>query len=161
MTSFTRNLGGYDLVGTGGTFDFIHEGHQLLMQTAFQVGKKVVIGLSTDELLANKKYKEQIKPYSIRLSQLEDYIEHSLMIPKSDYAIIPLKDPFGPAITNKNLQAHISSMETYQGALRINQKRIENGLKPLILIIIPLVRNAKNEKISSSTLRAQNLPQSI
>ena len=58
MASFTRE--GFNLVGLGGTFDFIHEGHQLLLQTAFQVGKKVVIGLSTDELLANKEYKEQI-----------------------------------------------------------------------------------------------------
>ena len=123
------------------------------------MGQKVVIGLSTSELLANKEFKEKIKPYSTRLTQLEQYIEQSLLIPKSDYAILPLKDPFGPAITNQHLQAHISSMETYQGAVRINQKRIENGLTPLILIIIPLVRNAENEKISSSTLRAQNLPQ--
>ena len=81
------------------------------------------------------------------------------MIPKSDYSIIPLSDPFGPAITNIDIQAHISSMETYQGALRINEKRLENGLSSLILIVIPLVRNAKKEKISSSALRAQNLPQ--
>ena len=157
MAAFTRK--GFSLVGLGGTFDFIHEGHQLLLETAFQVGKKVVIGLSTDELLANKEYKEQIKPYSTRLSQLEEYIEQSLAIPKSDYSIIPLSDPFGPAITNIDIQAHISSMETYQGALRINEKRLENGLSSLILIVIPLVRNAKKEKISSSALRAQNLPQ--
>lgn len=159
MASFTRKIRSYDLVGTAGTFDFIHKGHQLLLQTAFQVGKKVVIGLSTTELLGNKEFKENIKPYSTRFSQLEEYIEQSLVIPKSDFSIIPLSDPFGPAITDPRLQAHISSMETFQGALRINQKRIENGLQPLILIIIPLVRNAENEKISSSMLRAQNLPQ--
>jgi len=38
----------FDIVATGGTFDEIHVGHLGLLSKAFEVGKKVIIGVSSD-----------------------------------------------------------------------------------------------------------------
>ncbi len=77
-----------------------------------------------------------------------------LQIGLEDYTIIPLDDPFGPAIKVAELQAHVSSAETFQGAMMINDLRIQNGLNPLVFIIIPLVLNESGEKVSSTEIRA-------
>ena len=42
----------YDLVATGGTFDVIHVGHLALLSKAFEVGKKVIIGVSSDAFVS-------------------------------------------------------------------------------------------------------------
>ena len=49
----------FELVGIGGTFDHLHEGHKLLVETALKISKKLMIGLTTDRLLGNKKFKER------------------------------------------------------------------------------------------------------
>jgi len=41
----------FDLVATGGTFDIIHKGHMALLNKAFTISSKVIIGLSSDELV--------------------------------------------------------------------------------------------------------------
>jgi cytidyltransferase-like protein len=143
----------FELVGLAGTFDHLHVGHRKLLTMAFKQGQKVAIGLTTDELLINKQYKDKIQSYDIREKCLRDFIEKELNVSWKYYNIIPLNDPFGPAITEPNLEAHISSEETYQGAMKINEMRIKNKLKPLVLIIIPLETDTNGIKISSTEIR--------
>jgi pantetheine-phosphate adenylyltransferase len=143
----------YKLVGLGGCFDRIHEGHFRLLETAFKLGEHVAIGLSTENLLKDKAFREKIQPYSVRKKQLTEYIKSTLQISPDRFSIIQLTDPFGPAITEPNLEAHVSSVETHFGALKINEYRVKNGLKPLVLVIIPMVNDASGNKISSSTIR--------
>jgi len=154
MTDFPQNIFIYDLIGLGGTFDQFHLGHAELIKTAFKYGKHVAIGLTTEKLLDNKILKYKIQSYAQREENLKQFIHKEIGVSEKYYTIIPLNDPFGPAITDKNLQAHVSSMETYKIAIKINEIRIKKGLQPLVLIIIPIILNKSgNNKISSSEIR--------
>ncbi|QEE17844.1 pantetheine-phosphate adenylyltransferase [Promethearchaeum syntrophicum] len=153
MADFPRNEFIYDLIGLGGTFDQFHLGHAELIKTAFRFGKHVAIGLTTEKLLDNKIMKEKIHSYTQREQNLKKYIQDEIGVSKQNYTIIPLNDPFGPAITDENLQAHVSSMETYKIAIKINEIRIKKGLPPLVLIVIPIILNQSGNKYSSSEIR--------
>jgi pantetheine-phosphate adenylyltransferase len=143
----------YKLVGLGGSFDHLHDGHKELLRTAFRIGKHVAIALTTSNLLKSKVCKENLEEFEVREKNLRNFIENDLKIDEDDYSIIPLNDPFGPAITNKDLEAHISSVETHAIALKINELRIKNGLNPMVLIIIPLIKNKDGKKLSSTDIR--------
>lgn len=143
----------YKYVGLGGSFDHLHQGHKSLLQTAFLMGEKVGIAITTESLHNNKEFESQIQTFHERERNLLDYLLNELYIEKSRIIIISLIDPFGPAITDPTLQAHVSSMETYEMALKINEKRIEKGLNPLTLIIIPLVLDDFGKKLSSTDIR--------
>lgn len=47
----------------------------------------------------------------------------------------------------------VISQETYDNALKLNEGREKKGLKPLVLIVIPLLKNKNNIKISSTLIR--------
>ena len=47
----------FSLVAMGGTFDIIHRGHLTLLENAFEISDKVIIGLTGDELAAKKRKK--------------------------------------------------------------------------------------------------------
>ena len=50
----------FRVVATGGTFDEIHDGHLALISKAFEVGKKVIIGVTSDEFAAKTKGRNRI-----------------------------------------------------------------------------------------------------
>ena len=62
----------FDLVAMGGTFDAIHSGHMALLNKAFSISSKVIIGLTSDQL-ATKKGKNLVNDYSKRLSLLKSF----------------------------------------------------------------------------------------
>lgn len=47
----------------------------------------------------------------------------------------------------------IISQETYENALKLNENREKKGLKPLVLIVIPLLKDINQDKISSTSIR--------
>ncbi len=47
----------------------------------------------------------------------------------------------------------VVSQETYDNALKLNENRVKKGLDPLVLIVIPLLKDEKNNKISSTSIR--------
>lgn len=145
----------FKIGGLGGTFDRLHDGHKMLISTAFKVADRVAIGLSTDALLANKKDKDMIQSYDERAKAIEEFITEGLKLPKTSFAIFPLNDLFGDTITSEELEIHISSEETFEGAKKINEIRLKKGLKPLNLLMIPLVTKEKGQKISSTDIREE------
>ncbi|MFQ5573416.1 MAG: adenylyltransferase/cytidyltransferase family protein, partial [Nitrosopumilaceae archaeon] len=85
----------FELVATGGTFDIIHKGHIELLKKAFEISSNVIIGLTSDELVA-KKGKKITNDYSTRLVSLTSVIEQNF--PRSSFRISKLDNDFGPAV---------------------------------------------------------------
>ncbi|KAI6246704.1 hypothetical protein HI914_04673 [Erysiphe necator] len=160
----------HNVVAVGGTFDYLHVGHKLLLTaTALLLqppsctlsNSRLIIGITGDELLVNKKYSEYIKSWKQRQADVMEFLLSILLCtsetandsveissfndPKSNILSIhtkieayrttiecvEIKDPFGPTITDKDITALIVSGETRTGGKAINQKRAENGIAPL------------------------------
>ena len=64
----------FDIIATGGTFDILHKGHFTLLEKAFEVGRQVIIGISSDHYASIKK-KKISNEYPIRLENLKRFIE--------------------------------------------------------------------------------------
>ena len=137
----------------GGTFDHLHQGHKYLIQIGLIFSKKLVIGIISDDLLKNKAYASKIEPYQLRKSSLLAYISSISSLDRVE--IEKLDDIYGSAIYDPEYEAIIVSQETYNTALKINEIREEKGLKPLLIIVIPLIKDENNKKISSTEIRKQ------
>jgi len=141
----------YRKVVVGGTFDRLHLGHKALLRRAFEVGKYVYIGLTSDEMTKDKPYAEKILPYELRLSDLLKFLEVNTY---SNYRILKIHSAIGFTAEIKSLEAIVVSEETYKGALLVNKAREERGLKPLDIVVIGIVKSKLGGKISSSLIRA-------
>ena len=142
-----------DKVGMGGTFDHLHEGHKLLISTALSLSKNVVIGLTSESLLKKKKYFSKMQSYDERKKAIISYVSQTSDISRVE--IVKLEDPYGPPIHERNYEGIIVSQETYQNALTINEMRERNGFKPMIIVVIPILKDSNSEKISSTAIRAK------
>lgn len=141
----------YRKVVVGGTFDRLHLGHKALLRKAFEVGKYVYVGLTSDEMIKNKPHAEKILPYWRRLECLLKFFEVNGY---SNYRVIKINTAIGFADRIKSLEAIVVSEETYKGALIVNRAREEKGLPPLDIVTIAIVRSKIGPKISSSLIRA-------
>ena len=61
----------FDTVITFGTFDVLHHGHIRILQRARAFGRRLVVGLSTDEFNIRKKNREPVYPFEQRKAILE------------------------------------------------------------------------------------------
>ncbi|KAI1002528.1 hypothetical protein K3495_g5676 [Podosphaera aphanis] len=166
--SVTRSTLVHTTVAVGGTFDHLHAGHKLLLTAAAlllqpptnpQINLKLIVGITGDELLKNKKYLEFLKSWKQRQEDVVDFLlsvilfTHkedsvrtvSLKSPESNCHIIrtyldphpitidciEIQDPFGPTISDGSITALVVSGETRAGGQAINQKRAEKGLSAL------------------------------
>ena len=135
----------------GGTFDHLHEGHKLLIETALSLSKLVVIGLTDEKLHDYKKYKSKIETYNFRKQNLESFIKS--ITDQQRVEIVKLTDSYGPPIHEAEYEAIIVSQETYNGAIKINEIRESKNFPPLIIIVIPMLKNTENKIISSTLIR--------
>ena len=135
----------------GGTFDELHAGHMKLIHTAFSLGDHVLIGLSTDEFAIKSKMRA-VNPYDVRKRRLIEFIENSPWSKGKTYEIFPISDMYGPTIKMNDLDVIIVSVETFSGAMKINEERIKRGLKPLVIHVINMVETERGEKISSTEI---------
>tara|TARA_Y100001947_G_scaffold103781_1_gene88669 strand:+ start:147 stop:611 length:465 start_codon:yes stop_codon:yes gene_type:complete len=136
-----------DLVAMGGTFDAIHSGHMALLNKAFSISSKVIIGLSSDQL-ATKKGKNLVNDYSKRLSLLKSVIEKNF--PNISYEISKLENDFGPAVIEGSVKALVVSEETSNKGLLLNDLRAEKNLPPVKIVVVPMVL-AEDGKVISTT----------
>jgi len=72
---------------------------------------------------AEKVLKELMQPIHDRLDSMQRFA--SDVKPSLQYNIVPITDPFGPAVTDSQLECIVVSTETVRGANSINVKRAE------------------------------------
>jgi len=140
----------FNTIATGGTFDILHKGHYTLLLKAFEVGKQVIIGISSDYYASVKK-KKITNGYPIRLKNLKRFIEDKFN--KSNYSIYELNDFYGPTVLTKDVQAIVTTEGTKGNCIKINELRKSKGLPQLEIIIVPLVKDQDGKVISSTRIR--------
>jgi len=140
----------FDTIATGGTFDILHKGHYTLLLKAFEVGKQVIIGISSDYYASVKK-KKITNEYPIRLKNLKRFIEDKFN--KSNYSIYELNDFYGPTVLTKDVQAIVTTEGTKENCIKINELRKSKGLPQLEIIVVPLVKDQDGKVISSTRIR--------
>ncbi|MHA1410196.1 MAG: phosphopantetheine adenylyltransferase [Candidatus Odinarchaeia archaeon] len=141
----------HKLIAVGGTFDNIHIGHRLILETAFKLGEKVIIGLTSDKFIANKKLSKKIPPYSKRKENLEKFI--LTLDVKPEFEIIKIDDKYGPSIHIPEIDAIVVSNETLQTAKEINLIRTENNLPQLEIYVVNTVLAEDGQPVSSTRIR--------
>ena len=140
----------FDLVAMGGTFDIIHSGHMALLNKAFSISIKVIIGVTSDQF-AVKKGKNPENDYSKRISLLKSTIgEH---FPDSVYEISKLENEFGPAVLEESVKALIVSEETSDRGILLNKLRAERNLSPVKIVVVPIVLAKDGKAISTTRIK--------
>ncbi|KAL7927086.1 hypothetical protein ACQKWADRAFT_279491 [Trichoderma austrokoningii] len=162
---------GHDVVCLGGTFDHLHPGHKLLLHATALLMKiplpnetpssgtqaVLIVGISGDELLTNKKYANVLQPWAVRANNVLQFLSTIFnsasssnngslpptSCPSQDelhatfrngavlVRCVNIHDPFGPTITEEVMDVIVVSGETRSGGQAINDKRTERGWKPL------------------------------
>ena len=127
----------YEKVAVGGTFDKLHRGHKALLSKSFEIGEKVVIGLSSDVFVSKMGKPHKTAAYPERLKEIKTFLEKNGLAERAE--IVSLNDPYGLTVSGKGLGALIVSKETESTANKINKVRVEAGLSPLKIISISMV----------------------
>ncbi|OLN96936.1 Phosphopantetheine adenylyltransferase [Colletotrichum chlorophyti] len=160
---------GYSIVCLGGTFDHLHPGHKLLLTAAALLLRvpvkdaasscRLIVGITGDKLLENKKYAELVQPWEERARNTIDFLASLLELEKSgwkkksgpaaaltarpghmearfrDGAItvecVEIQDAFGPTITQEEMDVLVFSGETRSGGQAVNDRRTALGWKAL------------------------------
>jgi phosphopantetheine adenylyltransferase len=172
------------VVAVGGTFDHLHAGHKLLLTATalllqphsrnLMVPLRLIVGISGDELLKNKKYAEYLGSWKQRQDDvigfllsvlsftrlgLEKEVETQTMdepVPNGKAVITKLKscsvtiecveiqDPFGPTITDESVTALVVSEETKSGGQAVNDKRKLKGWNTLEVFEVDVLAAGEN-----------------
>jgi pantetheine-phosphate adenylyltransferase len=140
----------FDIVATGGTFDILHKGHYMLLLKAFEVGQRVIIGVSSDSF-ATRKQKKIINNYRIRQENLKKFIDKNFK--KSNYSLYQLDDFYGPTVLTRDVQAIITTESSLENCVKINKLRESKGMPQLEIILVPLVEDKEGKVISSTRIR--------
>jgi pantetheine-phosphate adenylyltransferase len=138
----------------GGTFDHLHEGHKLLLRTALSVSEHIEIGLTSQSLLEQKEHASKLEDYETRKRKLNEFLASFSDLKRTNIVEIKNWEDMSGYALDPEYEGLILSQETYENALKLNAEREKSGLKPLILIVIPLIKDENDEKISSTSIRA-------
>jgi pantetheine-phosphate adenylyltransferase len=141
----------------GGTFDRLHSGHKLLLETAFKLIQNVLIGITTDELARRgKEIPKLIYDYEKRAADVRTYLIDK-GISEDRIRIKPLSRATQYADELPELEVIVLSPETYGRLLDINDIRRDRDLQELIAIAIPYYRDDSGKIVSSKLFRELEL----
>jgi cytidyltransferase-like protein len=141
----------YRLVAMGGTFDVLHRGHRVLLKKAFEVGRTVTIGVTSDVFAHQLHKPHKVDLFDARKKDLEKLLEKWDVLSRAK--IVKLNDRFGPTTTSPRIQAIVVSKRTVRTGYEINRRRRLKGLTPLAIVTIDLIQAQDKIPISSTRIR--------
>jgi pantetheine-phosphate adenylyltransferase len=141
----------YKSIAAGGTFDHIHKGHRALLKRAFETGKVVIIGVTSDDF-ASASGKAILHNFERRKNQLRNYLAKEY--PRRRYELTKLESNFGPGMFTKEIEAIVVSSETAPRVTEANKRRRELGLEDLKVEEVPMIMAQDKNKISSTRIRS-------
>eukprot|EP01025_Chloroclados_australasicus_P013528 TRINITY_DN16369_c0_g1_i1.p1 TRINITY_DN16369_c0_g1~~TRINITY_DN16369_c0_g1_i1.p1 ORF type:complete len:312 (-),score=34.11 TRINITY_DN16369_c0_g1_i1:194-1129(-) len=148
-------------VAIGGTFDRLHAGHRLLLAVAALIcSQEIFIGITSDQLLAQKSNKQLLETYDYREKQARNFtqlVNRGIVVQTG-----PLIDPKEPTEAEiiEDMEAIAVSEETVKGAIQINEGRTRRGFRELEIVVVPLIGVTQDgSKLSSSGLRELDMQQ--
>jgi len=132
----TPQISGYPVVCLGGTFDYLHPGHKLLLTAGallLQVPQKelsqtckFIIGITGDELLKNKKYAAYVQPWETRARNVIIFLSRLLRLSTRGW-----KDELLPTIEEQDGDFRASFRD---GIICIQCVRIQDAFGPTITL---------------------------
>jgi len=139
----------YGKVCLGGTFSVVHYGHLSLLWTAFSVGEKVVIGLTSENLVQKIGKSYEVPSYEVRLENLRKALKEYGWL---DSEIVKIDDPYGPSVTDQTIDAIVVSPSTAGRAAEINDIRMDKMLTQLEVVVCPMVLAEDGKPINSTRI---------
>ncbi len=128
-----------------GTFDILHDGHKALIRRAFDVGDRVLIGITSDRMASSGR--DTHVPLEIRMAELRGFAEGL-----GDHEIFVIDDIYGPDEMMDPVDVLVVSEETLENGRILNDRRLSRGLRAMELSVVPLVMADGSTKISSSAI---------
>lgn len=129
----------------------LHNGHKELLRKAFAVGRKVMIGITSDEFARSLHKPHKVDPYSKRKLDLERLLKRWKVLPRA--RIVPLHDRYGPTVEASGIEALIVSRRTLKTGNQINAERKAKNLRRLEIVPIDLLLADDRRPISSTRIR--------
>ncbi|MEM3080324.1 MAG: pantetheine-phosphate adenylyltransferase [Nitrososphaerota archaeon] len=141
----------YNMGALGGTFDELHVGHLALLNTAFRLSKKVIIGVTSDEFASKLMKEGKISPMRERIEELRRTLDKYGWLSRAE--ITQLNDPYGPLLSDERINALVTGPITLDRAEEAVNLRVSEGLPPVSLELSPLVLAEDGRPISSTRVR--------
>ena len=104
----------------------------------FLTSTKLIIGITDENLLINKKFKSQLQNYQNRQNLVIKFI-NLLIEPEKFFEIYKINDICGPTGYINDIDNLIISQETKSGGEFVNKFRKDHGFKLLDITIIKVI----------------------
>lgn len=142
----------------GGTFDHFHNGHKILLTaSAFITKEKLIVGITDQELLEKKDFKELLQSYDYRVHTVLKFLNR--VKPGLEIDPQPIRDICGPTGYIEDIDSLIVSRETVSGGEFVNRTRKEKGMRQLEVHVINVIGGEAEDgfknKLSSTQLRKE------
>lgn len=148
----------YNMGALGGTFDELHVGHLALLNTAFRLSKKVIIGVTSDEFASKLMKEGKISPMRERIEELRRTLDKYGWLSRAE--ITQLNDPFGPLLSDERIDMLVTGPITLGRAEEAVNLRVSRGLPPVALELSPLVLAEDGKPVSSTRVRLGEIDRS-
>jgi phosphopantetheine adenylyltransferase len=176
----------HSAVIVGGTFDHLHIGHKLLLTaTALALDhrrdgqRSLVVGITGDEMLVNKKFAEYLESWEERWQRTAAFLRAIVdfnppgagssdvqriekpgpngkqvsfhIAPDLTVRLVQIADPFGPTITEEDLGALIVSAETRSGGQAVNTERNKRGWASLEVFEVDVLQTGEAQAVADTS----------